>query len=131
MRPSHLETLRSALAYLEASNPNVDPEAIWLILRESFRPSLTVTGYISRAQERGLAVHPEDDFTPERIKAMRTAFGFTQRTFASLLGYADVIRVAELESGKSRPAPAVVRLLKAFAAGYRPDDWPYPPRQQD
>lgn len=32
--------------------------------------------------------------------------------------------ISEIESGTRQPGARVVRLMRAYLAGYRPDDWP-------
>lgn len=62
--------------------------------------------------------------TPDEIRAARQQLGLTQAHLARVLGYGDHMRVHEIETGKRTPSDAVVRLLRAYLAGYRPDDWP-------
>ena len=62
--------------------------------------------------------------TPAEIKAAREALGLTQAQIAPLLGYGSQSRIAEIEGGKKRAGPAVIRLLRAYLDGYRPSDWP-------
>ena len=62
--------------------------------------------------------------TPTDIKEARQSLGLTQSQIAPLLGYADKTRISELERGVREPGSAVVLLLRAYLAGYRPDGWP-------
>jgi len=64
------------------------------------------------------------DMTPEAFKQARQSLGLSQSEAARVLGYGDKARVSEIESGKRNPGDAVVRLLRAYLAGYRSDDWP-------
>jgi hypothetical protein len=41
-----------------------------------------------------------------------------------MLGHSSKSRIAELEAGTRKPGAAVIRLLRAYLAGYRPPDWP-------
>lgn len=62
--------------------------------------------------------------TPSDIRAARHALGLTQAGMARMLGYANQVKVAEIEAGVKMPGGAVVRLLNAYLDGYRPTDWP-------
>lgn len=62
--------------------------------------------------------------TPADITAARKSLSLTQGQLAALLGYSDKTRVSELERGVRDPGESVVRLLRAYLDGYRPDDWP-------
>jgi len=62
--------------------------------------------------------------TPATFKQARQSLGLTQSQIAPLLGYGDKTRISELERGTREPGAAVVLLLRAYLAGYRPDDWP-------
>lgn len=64
--------------------------------------------------------------TPANILQARQSLGLTQAQLAPLLGYAATPRISELETGNRKPGAAVVLLLRAYLAGYRPDDWPTP-----
>lgn len=66
--------------------------------------------------------------TPQEIKQARHALGLTQSKLAKVLD-TDPRAVRAMESDPStskhrKPAPRMVRLLDAYMAGYRPDDWP-------
>lgn len=70
--------------------------------------------------------------TPAEIKAACLTMGLTQRQLAALLDIpskgALVKMMADPGTPTHRPPAArVVRLIKAYLAGYRPDDWPQPP----
>lgn len=60
---------------------------------------------------------------PSEIKEARKQLGLTQTEAARLLGYGSRTRVSEIESGSSRPSASVIRLLRAYLDGYRPQDW--------
>ena len=62
--------------------------------------------------------------TPERVRSIREALNLTQSELACVMGYSKAVRVSELERGARKPSPAAERLLNAYAAGYRPNDWP-------
>ena len=62
--------------------------------------------------------------TPTDIRAARKSLGLTQAQMVPLLGYASQSALSNAETGKSDPNGAVVRLLRAYLDGYRPDDWP-------
>lgn len=69
--------------------------------------------------------------TPAEIKAACMALGLTQGQLASMLDLkgARGLRSLLAEPGAKthrEPAPRVVRLIKAYLGGYRPDDWPAP-----
>ena len=64
--------------------------------------------------------------TPDQFRSIRLRLGLTQPELARLLGYAHASTVGALESpasGKVVTAP-VERLMRAYAAGYRPPEWP-------
>jgi transcriptional regulator with XRE-family HTH domain len=62
--------------------------------------------------------------TPTQFREARVKLGLTQSDAARLLGYGSKVRISEIEAGKRNPGAAVVRLLRAYLAGYRPEDWP-------
>lgn len=62
--------------------------------------------------------------TPTDFRAARKQLGLTQAELAPLLGYADKSRISEIERGAMQPGAAVVLLLRAYLAGYRPEAWP-------
>jgi len=64
--------------------------------------------------------------TPAQFKEAREKLGLTQTQAANMLGYGAYTRISEIESGKRPIMPHVVRLMGAYLAGYRPDDWPVP-----
>lgn len=61
---------------------------------------------------------------PSDIAAAREYLGLTQKQMTPLLGYSDTPRISEIETGARNPSGAVVLLLRAYLAGYRPMDWP-------
>lgn len=62
--------------------------------------------------------------TPAEIRTARQQLGLTQAGLARMLGYSSRTRVCDLEAGRKVPSESVLRLLRAFLDGYRPDDWP-------
>ena len=62
--------------------------------------------------------------TPDQVLSIREALDLTQAELASVMGYGKAVRVSELERGGRKPSPAAERLLKAYAVGHRPEDWP-------
>lgn len=62
--------------------------------------------------------------TPEELKQARTEFGLTQSQMAVLLGYGAFARISEIENGNREPSVSVVRLMRSYVDGYRPEDWP-------
>lgn len=61
---------------------------------------------------------------PADIRSARKALGLTQSEMAQMLGYANQVRVFEIEAGMKTPGGAVIRLMRAYLDGYRPPDWP-------
>jgi len=62
---------------------------------------------------------------PEEIRQARKELGLSGEQMAEMLGYGPVRqRVSAIEAGRVVPHDAVVRLLRAYLAGYRPPDWP-------
>jgi len=62
--------------------------------------------------------------TPEEFHVIRTRLGLNAREMADMLGYSAAPRIFEIERGKFAITPMVQRLMRAYEAGYRPDDWP-------
>jgi DNA-binding transcriptional regulator YiaG len=64
--------------------------------------------------------------TGAEFKAIRQRLGLTQGELAIVLDYASSVRVSEFErSANPREVPThVARLMRAYDAGYRPEDWP-------
>jgi DNA-binding transcriptional regulator YiaG len=68
--------------------------------------------------------------TPTEIKEARHKLGLTASQLAVLLDTdAQTVRRMEQRPDASTfrtPAPRMVRLIRAYLTGYRPDDWPSP-----
>lgn len=62
--------------------------------------------------------------TPTEFKQARQSLGLSPEEAATLLGYGNRSRVYEIEGGSRRPSKAVLLLLEAYLAGYRPEGWP-------
>lgn len=62
--------------------------------------------------------------TPAEIIAARKELGLTQAGLARMLGYSSRTGAYKIETGLVKPSAAVVRLLRAYLDGYRPEDWP-------
>lgn len=62
--------------------------------------------------------------TPAEIKQARQSLGLSQVDAARLLGYGSKSRISEIENGHRNASKSGLRLLAAYVAGYRPDDWP-------
>lgn len=66
--------------------------------------------------------------TPDEIKAARHQLGLSLAQLADLLDTdPQTIRRLELDPEDStarKPAPRMVRLIRAYLEGYRPADWP-------
>jgi transcriptional regulator with XRE-family HTH domain len=62
--------------------------------------------------------------TPADFRAARLSLGLTQAQLAAVMGYSGQSRIAEIETGARNPSHAAQRLMDAYVAGYRPDDWP-------
>ena len=66
--------------------------------------------------------------TPAEIKHARHTLGLSVADLARLLDTdAQSIRRMEQSEGAStfrRPAPRMIRLIRAYLDGYRPTDWP-------
>ena len=68
--------------------------------------------------------------TPAEIKEARQRLGLSVAQCAALLD-TDPLTVRRMELAEDastfrKPAPRMVRLLRAYLAGYRPEDWPAP-----
>jgi DNA-binding XRE family transcriptional regulator len=70
----------------------------------------------------------DKDWSPQHIKEVRQTLGLTQAQLGKLLDTdGQTVRRMEMEPDAStfrKPAPRMVRLMQAYKAGYRPDDWP-------
>ena len=70
------------------------------------RQSVRITRY---------TVEPAPEFSPVRIKAVRTRLGMTQVTFAEVMGVS-IKTVEAWEAGTNRPVGSARRLLSVLAA---------------
>ena len=66
---------------------------------------------------------------PDEFRTIRLTMGLTQAQLADLLGYAHTATVAAFETDPAAKSnrtipPLLVRLMRAYEAGYRPKDWP-------
>ena len=66
--------------------------------------------------------------TPSELKQARRKLGLTQSQAAAVLD-SDARAVRKYETGDEHSThraapPRYVRLLRAYVAGHRPDDWP-------
>ena len=66
--------------------------------------------------------------SPEEFKSIRLSLGLSQPQLARLLGYASSrfhLAAFEATGRRHREVPPMLeRLMRAYAAGYRPPDWP-------
>ena len=62
--------------------------------------------------------------TPDDIAKTRQHLRLTRTQLAALMGYGSANRISEIEHGTFSMGAAAQRLLIAYAAGYRPADWP-------
>lgn len=64
--------------------------------------------------------------TNHELRAIRKRLGLTQAELAAILGYSGALTVSTMERATNpRPVPDLLaRLMQAYDAGYRPDDWP-------
>jgi transcriptional regulator with XRE-family HTH domain len=65
--------------------------------------------------------------SPKQIEAARKTLGLTLSQMADMLGYEGAQRrqqANDLESGRRPVREPQRRLVEAYLAGYRPDDWP-------
>lgn len=98
---------------------------------------MTATGHPETQKDRGNCPGPvhsvkidlmPDAMTPSEIRRAREELGLTQAQLAAMLETdAQTVRRMELAPDKSThraPAGRMVRLLRAYLSGYRPDDWP-------
>lgn len=68
--------------------------------------------------------------TPEELKAARRKLGLSVAQMAAMLD-TDPLSIRRFEGSEAAkthrlPSPRVVRLLRAYLEGHRPDDWPDP-----
>ena len=62
--------------------------------------------------------------TSDEFKHARKSLGLNQYQAARLLGYGAAARISEVERGVKGVSDSVIRLMRAYLDGYRPDDWP-------
>lgn len=65
--------------------------------------------------------------TPAQFARARKRLGLSLEQMADMLGYEGASaksQVHHLETGRREIRPAQRRLVEAYIAGYRPDDWP-------
>lgn len=62
--------------------------------------------------------------TPTEFREARRKLGLSQSQLAAVLGYSGGLRVSLVERGERNAGAAVVRLMRAYLDGYRPEDWP-------
>ena len=65
--------------------------------------------------------------TPDQLARARKRLGLTLEQMAHMLGYEGEqakSQVHHLETGRRDIRPAQRRLVDAYLAGYRPEDWP-------
>ncbi len=65
--------------------------------------------------------------TPSQLTRARQSLGLSLEQLAVLLGYEggqSRSQVHHLETGRRTIRPAQRRLIDAYLAGYRPEDWP-------
>ncbi|MGH1426197.1 MAG: helix-turn-helix domain-containing protein [Pseudooceanicola sp.] len=62
--------------------------------------------------------------TPEEFRQARHTLGLNQSHLANMLGYSSKTQISMIENGWENPSKSVLRLLRAYLDGYRPDDWP-------
>ncbi|MES2814482.1 MAG: helix-turn-helix transcriptional regulator [Pseudomonadota bacterium] len=60
--------------------------------------------------------------TPAEFREAREGLGLTGAELAAVMGYGDRSRIYTIEA-RSVP-PQAERLMRAYLAGYRPEDWP-------
>lgn len=66
--------------------------------------------------------------TPDQIKEARQSLGLSVADLAAVIETdPQTVRRMEMDPDANtarRPAARMVRLIRAYLAGYRPDDWP-------
>jgi DNA-binding transcriptional regulator YiaG len=60
--------------------------------------------------------------TPAQIRTIRKALGISQARLGAIMGVRHQT-ISEWERGIRIASPVSVRLLQAYADGYRPEDW--------
>ena len=69
--------------------------------------------------------------TPKELKQARQSLGLSSSQLAALLDTdpQTIRRMEQRETATTfrRPAPRMMRLLRAYLDGYRPHDWPITP----
>lgn len=62
--------------------------------------------------------------TPTEFRDIRKQLGFTQAGLAAFLDYSHSLRISEFERGEREVPRLLAMLMRAYAEGYRPKDWP-------
>jgi hypothetical protein len=79
-------------------------------------------------------VDSEPTMAAEEFRTIRHELRLSPEELAPMLGYAprrQTITQMEVATASARTIPpAVARLMRAYAAGYRPDDWPQRDRRK-
>lgn len=65
--------------------------------------------------------------TPDELREARLTLGLNLEQMANMLGYEGAqarSQMHAMEAGRKPIRPAQRRLVEAYLAGWRPDDWP-------
>ena len=69
----------------------------------------------------------QPEMSPDEIRQARQSLGLSLSQMAAMLGYEGEYarsQVYRIETGERPLRPCQRRLIRAYLAGYRPDDWP-------
>ena len=70
------------------------------------------------------SARPGDGMTPAEFKEARQKLGLDQAEMARMLGFTRPAQVSDMERSVKPITDQTARLMRAYIAGYRPDDWP-------
>jgi len=62
--------------------------------------------------------------TGDEVKQARKQLGLTQTQLAEVMGLTGKTYISKIENNTQPLGEVSIRLLKAYLAGYRPEDWP-------
>jgi transcriptional regulator with XRE-family HTH domain len=62
--------------------------------------------------------------TGDKVKQARKQLGLTQAQLAQVMGLTGKTYISKIENNTQPLGEVSIRLLKAYLAGYRPEDWP-------
>lgn len=66
----------------------------------------------------------EARMTGQQLREARETLGLTQAQLAAVMGMSRPVTISAAENERAQLGAQSERLVRAYLAGYRPDDWP-------